>query len=93
MAGSGGKPGPEVVDGSAHVLLDEVVVDGDRGGGALAGRGDDLGARVGGVLAGQGVAALAAGTPDVGIDVSERCYLEVGAGDDRNLRGGDSQKD
>ncbi len=36
----------------ADVLVDEVVVDGDRGGGAFAGGGDDLGAGVGGVAGG-----------------------------------------
>ena len=39
-------------DGDRDVLLDEVGVDGDGGGGALAGGGDDLGARVDGVAGG-----------------------------------------
>src|SRR3954451_7152374 len=44
---SDGEPGPEVADGAQHVVLDEFVVDRDGGCGALAGGGDDLGARVG----------------------------------------------
>src|SRR6187397_1367335 len=47
--GSGRQAGPEVVDGTAYVVRDEVVVDGDGRRGALAGGGDDLGARVDGV--------------------------------------------
>src|ERR1700712_4124111 len=39
----------EVVDGSAHVFVDEVAVHGDGGRGAFAGGGDDLGSRVGDV--------------------------------------------
>ena len=42
----------EVADGVAHVVLDEVGVDGDGGGGAGAGGGDDLGARVDDVAGG-----------------------------------------
>src|SRR3954470_8088370 len=42
--GSGREPGPEVVDGRAHVVVDEVLVDRDGRCGALTGGGDDLGA-------------------------------------------------
>ena len=46
MCGCARSAGPQVADGEVHVLVDQVGVDGDGGGGSLAGGGDDLGARV-----------------------------------------------